>query len=196
MLDFDTKNDRGNRDLVALYNEEAKSRAPGLLSRLVIEKSRTGGRHTYYRCATIAGDQKLAKGIREIIGTKDKERFLTLIETRGEGGFSVCAPSEGYSLIQGDLTAIPVITLAERAILLELARSSNECDDNGVARPVTYPKRSAPDVRKAVDNFNEKGDIRPFLEKHGWTFMNITRSTRVNPDGRNTFPRAARHFCA
>jgi hypothetical protein len=149
------------------------------LSRLVTEKSRSGGRHFYYRCATIAGNQKLAKGKKESAVKKDKEKFLTLIETRGEGGFSVCAPSDGYTLIQGDLTAIPVITPEERAILLEVARSFNECNEDGAICPVSCPKRSAPDVRKAVDHFNEKGDIRPFLEKHGWVFQNGTRPTRV-----------------
>jgi hypothetical protein len=179
MLDFDTKNDRGGRNLTALYDQEVEARVPGLLKRLVIEKSRSGGRHIYYRCSTIQGNQKLARLPKEKIDKNEKEKFLTLIETRGESGFSVCAPSDGYSLIQGDLTAIPVITADERAVLLEVARSFNECDEDGKCKPVNCPPKSPADVSKAIGHFNEKGDVRPFLEKHGWTFLKTTRPTRT-----------------
>ena len=179
LLDFDTKNDRGNRDLLRLFDDDVETRAPGLLKRLVIEKSRSGGRHIYYRCSTIQGNQKLARLLKENVGKNDKDKFVTLIETRGEGGFAVCAPSEGYSLVQGDIQAIPVVTPAERAILFEVARSFNECNDDGKIEAVTYARKSDADVRKAMDDYNERGDIRPILEKHGWTFMKQTRPTRV-----------------
>ena len=42
----------------------------------------------------VDGNLKLARGIR---GGKEK----TLIETRGEGGLFLCAPSPGYHLVQG-----------------------------------------------------------------------------------------------
>jgi sialate O-acetylesterase len=39
---------------------------------------------------------------------------MTLIETRGEGGLFLCAPTAGYGLIQGDLRTPPVLTEASR----------------------------------------------------------------------------------
>jgi putative DNA primase/helicase len=84
--------------------------APGLLARLPRDKTPTDGRHLFYRCEVVAGNQKLAQraeevadadlprladgaldleavkkdGLREIGGKYFKIR--TLIETRGEGG--------------------------------------------------------------------------------------------------------------
>jgi energy-coupling factor transporter ATP-binding protein EcfA2 len=84
--------------------------ARGLLGRLPQTKTPSGGRHVFYRCETIEGNQKLAEraeevaaadlprtddgtvdqakakeaGLREIDGKWFKVR--TLIETRGEGG--------------------------------------------------------------------------------------------------------------
>ena len=50
-----------------------------LLSRLVIERSQSGGFHVTYRCENeICGNLKLAVGMRD-------DRRTTLIETRGEG---------------------------------------------------------------------------------------------------------------
>jgi hypothetical protein len=57
--------------------------APGLVARLVIVQTPKGGRHLYYRCATIAGNQKLAVSADRTV----------LIETRGEGGYAIIPPS-------------------------------------------------------------------------------------------------------
>src|SRR5262249_30399554 len=87
----------------------------------------TNGRHVYYRCATIAGNQKLAQH------PDANGRPKTDVETRGEGGY-VLAPScplachplgKPYVLLDGDLADIPLITPEERAILLNAARSFN-----------------------------------------------------------------------
>ena len=34
-------------------------------------------------------------------------RFKRYIETRGEGGLFLCSPTDGYDLVQGDLTDVP-----------------------------------------------------------------------------------------
>src|SRR5262245_30378251 len=56
---------------------------PGLLARLPIIQTPTDGRHVWYRCPLIAGNQKLAKD------PNRPRREQTLIETRGEGGYGV-----------------------------------------------------------------------------------------------------------
>jgi hypothetical protein len=50
---------------------------------------------------------------------------LTMIETRGEGGQFLAAPSPGYELLQGDFTAVPTITAEERQILINAALALN-----------------------------------------------------------------------
>ena len=111
MLDFDRGGDR--------FEAWKEQIPPELLARLVIESSQSGGKHVIYRCSEpINGNMKLAMGFRD-------GAMVTLIETRGEGGLFLCAPTLGYSLEQGSLTEIPVLTPQEREILLETAWSLN-----------------------------------------------------------------------
>ncbi len=93
---------------------------PHLLASLVIESTQRGGRHVWYRCeAEVCGNMKLAQRL-------DGEKVITLIETRGEGGLVLCAPTAGYELIQGDLANPPALTMAERDVLLQAAWDLNE----------------------------------------------------------------------
>ncbi len=91
-----------------------------LRERLVIETTPSGGYHVIYRCeAPVCGNLKLAQ-------RKVGDRITTLIETRGEGGLFLCAPTMGYILGHGDLADLPVLTVAERDALLQAAWELNE----------------------------------------------------------------------
>jgi hypothetical protein len=112
MLDFDRGGDRFDAWRANIPSE--------LFDRLVIETSQSGGKHVIYRCAEpINGNMKLAMGFRD-------GALVTLIETRGEGGLFLCAPTLGYAIEQGSLTEIPELTPQERETLLETAWSLNE----------------------------------------------------------------------
>jgi len=86
-----------------------------LQRRLVIESTPSGGRHVYYRVndqgQPVPGNRKLAM----------KADGHVLIETRGEGGYVKCAPSEGYVLIQGDFLHIQNVSPFEQQILIDYA---------------------------------------------------------------------------
>ena len=91
---------------------------------------------------------------------------LTLIETRGEGGLFLCAPTPGYELMQGDFADLPVLTEAERELLLEAAWALNE----RVGNVVSGGSPAAPtDDGRPGDDFNQRGDVRDVLRRHGWT---------------------------
>jgi len=111
MLDFDAGG--------ALYDRWAQivqEQSSCLLERLVMERSQRGGRHVAYRSAVpVCGSMKLAQRL------GPEGRPQTLIETRGEGGLFLCAPSSGYELLQGDFTSLPILTPDERDILLSAA---------------------------------------------------------------------------
>ena len=65
---------------------------PELFDRLVVESSQSGGRHILIRTeSSIGKSQKLAADANGHV----------LIETRGEGGLFLCAPTPGYELMQG-----------------------------------------------------------------------------------------------
>ena len=153
----------------------------GLLQRLVIETSQSGGRHVIYRCGElVSGNRKLAQRLipaeRGEAGVVDGKPYVprnagdrdevtcTLIETRGEGGLFLCAPTPGYELCQGSLTALPVLNPTERAILLEAACALNEA----IPLPEPSPALGNGSSRPG-DDFNERGDLRALLRRHGWT---------------------------
>ncbi len=181
MLDFDV----GGEAFQAWY-QAVESADANLLGRLIIEQSPSGGWHVVYRCAApVSGNMKLAQrrqltdGPDEvtIVGKSYRPRrnsdgiwhvLLTLIETRGEGGLFLCAPTPGYELLQGDFTKLPVLTEAERELLLERAWVLNEH-----VPPLAEPPLSTgmPADRRPGDDFNERGDVRAVLTRHGWTLV-------------------------
>ena len=112
MIDFD-----GNDELFWRWWERIPAH---IRDRLVVETTPAGGLHVIYLClVAICGNLKLAQ--RKVDG-----KIITLIETRGEGGLFLCAPTPGYALIQGDFTNLPTLTAAERDILLQAAWELNE----------------------------------------------------------------------
>jgi len=124
-----------------------------LFSRLVVEQSQRKGIHVIYRCeAEVPGNQKLA--------SRNKQ---TLIETRGEGGLFLCDPSPGYELMFGSFDQLPLLTSAERDQLIAAARSLNESE----VAPIVWQPPSGESDRPG-DDYNERGDIREVLRKHGW----------------------------
>ncbi|MCL4196206.1 MAG: DUF3987 domain-containing protein [Phycisphaerales bacterium] len=183
MIDFDL-----GGEAFEPWSKAVEAIAPGLVDRLVIESTPSGGRHVVYRCiAPVAGNSKLAQrrievgaGEPVVIGTKEYVPrqdpsgawvvIITMIETRGEGGLFLCAPSEGYELLQGDLCNPPVISADEREILLGCARAIDE-----VPRPVvdaqSHNAPAMPTALRPGDDFNQRGDPRPILVKHGWTLV-------------------------
>jgi len=122
MLDFDL----GGEAFQAWYDPIERA-DPDLLACLVIEQSPSGGWHVAYRCqAPVCGNMKLAQR-RQIVDGADEVAIggksyrprqdadgqwhvlLILIETRGEGGLFLCAPTPGYELLQGDFAELPVL---------------------------------------------------------------------------------------
>lgn len=143
---------------------------PYIRSRIVIERTPSGGRHAYYRVTengAVPGNRKLAM----------KEDGSVLIETRGEGGYVKCAPSNGYELDQGDFTDIPVLSPFEQDILISAAKALDRRGrrDTGYA-PSGHVTRTAFPASGNMptagvspwDDFNIRGEIAPLLEARGW----------------------------
>ena len=150
----------------------------------MIERSPSGGWHVVYRCQTApCGNIKLAERAVpvtsdqevEFYGRKYKPRkengrhevWLTLIETRAEGGLFLCAPTPGYELVQGRFEELPVLTDQEREVLLEVAWSLNEL--RRAPEPIPAPATGLPASGRPGDDYNARGDVRDVLRKHGWT---------------------------
>lgn len=117
-----------------------------------VEKTQRKGYHIIYRCPEgVEGSQKLA-----LVGKE------TIIETRGEGGFIVTAPTPGYSVLKGSLSDIPVITVEERNLLINAAKSF---DQERIANPdgdASIPK--------------DQLDMDQLLMDEGWTIVSKSDS--------------------
>ncbi|MFB3894534.1 MAG: bifunctional DNA primase/polymerase [Phycisphaerae bacterium] len=136
ILDFDARGELFDR-----WCAKVRTAAPGLLERLVLSRTQSDGRHAFYRCQTlVSGNLKLAQ-------RKVGDKVVTLIETRGEGGLFLCAPTAGYEVIQGDLANPPVLTEEERDVLLQAAWDLNEY----LPPVVNGPTLSTPQATCATD---------------------------------------------
>ena len=152
---------------------------PETYSRLVVERTPSGGCHVLYRSGKpVDGNLKLARGERD-------GKTLTLIETRGEGGLFLCAPSEGYELLQGDFAHIPLIKASAREGLLNAARALDELPAaNEPSVPLLADTgRSGGFLERPGDDFASRGDPRPYLQAAGWQFCGTA------PDGNEQWTR-------
>lgn len=167
------------------WRQAVEASLPGLLSRLVIESTPSGGRHVVYRCETpvsrsrklaqrrieVEGGEPVAIGGKEFVPRREGSGRWTIvatsIETRGEGGVFLCAPSPGYAVVQGDLAQPPILAPEERDTLLGCA-----CGLDELPAPVfDGPARRSADPSGRLrpgDDFNLRGDVRAVLLRHGW----------------------------
>lgn len=180
LIDFDNGGELFDR-----WAKLVEAEAPGLMGRLVIEQSQSGGWHVIYRsAAAVCGNIHLAQ---RTVPTPDEkpltiagktykprrnaagawEITLTLIETRGEGGLFLCHPTAGYELAQGQVEDLRSLTAEQRDVLLEAAWSLNEL----IPPPVAVPPDPQPHLQgeRPGDAFNARGDVAALLSQHGWT---------------------------
>jgi len=171
-IDFDKKY---NTDPDRLYDQWRKlvdAEKPGLVNKLVTQKTLNDGEHCLYRCKVIEGNQKLAQRLsnEDELKKEPKAKSKTLIETRGTGGYLLCYPSPGYGLCNGSLTEIPEITPEEREILLSCARALNQLVEK---EKVVRDKSSKSNGNRPGDVYDREGDHKALLEKNGWTYVGL-----------------------
>lgn len=148
-----------------------------------LEGTPAEGKHLLYRCSQIAGNLKLARK-----PTDGPERYKTLIETRGEGGLIIIAPSRGsvhpsgkpYMLLRGGVASIQMITPQERERLLA---SACALDEPLPAAPHTVSPRQARPPGASVplpgaglrpgDLFNQQASWEAVLVPHGWELVRM-----------------------
>ena len=135
-----------------------------IMGRVVIETTQNKGYHIIYRCSEIQGNQKLANRYctEDELKQEPNEKVKCLLETRGMGGFFMCAPSPGYEVTQGDLLNIPIISPEDRKILLETAKAFNE----------VYQPEHRKDIKYGEDNpfsqYDDTSDTVALLQEYGW----------------------------
>ncbi|MGA5764495.1 phage/plasmid primase, P4 family [Nonomuraea bangladeshensis] len=154
-----------------------------------VELTPSGGIHLLYRVAggEVAGNTKLARRpatVEELAANPD-DRVKVLIETRGEGGWVVLAPSAGpvhatgkpWQLLSTAPATIPTITAAERDLLHHLAAVFDRMPAPGEASAApastlfSQPARAWDDEDGVSpgDDYNARATWDEILIPRGWT---------------------------
>jgi len=146
-----------------------------LAKRLVVETSPSGGKHVFYRVdqGQDGGTTYAVPGNRKLAMKADGH---VLIETRGEGGYVKCSPSQGYELMTGDFLHVPTVSPFEQQIMIDAAVA---LDERGEEKKVGGDSRSTVEGQPSAfreftsgitpwEDYNQRGDFAALLEKHGW----------------------------
>lgn len=137
-----------------------------------------GGVHWLYRLAA-GGARTAALARRPGVDAAGKPRALPLVETKGEGGYVVAAPSYGsvhpsgnpYLLRSGGVETIAALTEAERDALWSLARTLDETARPAEADPFAATATATADDRwllRPGDDFAARTAWADILEPRGW----------------------------
>lgn len=128
-----------------------------------LERTPGGGIHILWHTEHPGPNTKLAS-------RADK---TTLIETRGEGGYAVIAPSNGtvhpsqgvYELLRGGIASIATVTADKRETWLALARMLSE---EAPAEPIGRTPPSEKTGSRPGDQFNAETSWDELLPQYGW----------------------------
>lgn len=159
-----------------------------------LESTPTQGLHVLYRVnGELRGNTKLARRPatddelteqEQQIRAKNPAKQFTrvLIETRGEGGYVVTAPSAGrthpsgaaWTMLAGGPATVATITEDERDAVHAIASLLDAMPAPAAPPPPAAPSTapSSPhtgDGKRPGDEFNERADWRDILTPHGWT---------------------------
>ncbi|MFJ8995559.1 phage/plasmid primase, P4 family [Streptomyces sp. NPDC102279] len=183
-----------------------------------LERSPSGGLHFHYRIdgTPVPGNTKLASRLAREDEYTDDERDLKarhphkkilrgLIETRGEGGFVVTAPSYGtvhasgrpYELLSGGPESMPGLTADEHQAVHAICRMIDAVPSDDVAK--VEPANNAagqPPLDEAAaflfsgggggfpeggltpgDDFEQRATWSDILTPHGWKLMFVSGQT-------------------
>jgi hypothetical protein len=164
MLDFD----RDAEEVFPRWCELVETEAPGLVERLSIVETPSGGYHVRYRSPDedIPGNTDLARYPKNDPHVKAKGRII--IQTRGSGGYCVVpgSPADCHEtgrpyVHRGGPVIPPAITPDERECLWSYARSFNH-------EAKEQPRQTGLDLRPG-DDYDVRGpDWALILEPHDW----------------------------
>ena len=168
------------------FSEACKAAGIGeLLDRIqrgYCERTPGGGLHLLHRIPTVPGNTKLARrpATHDELAIDPQDKVKVLIETRGQGGFVIVAPSHGrvhetgkpWTLIAGSFATIVTLSEDEHGALWSVARTF---DRMPVEPPRDSRRAGSPEGDRPGDRYDARADIqsvtRELLERHGWTFV-------------------------
>jgi putative DNA primase/helicase len=162
------------------------------------ERTPSGGVHLIYRLrgAPVGGNVKLVRrpASEAELAAEPTERIKTLAETRGEGGYTIVAPSHGtvhetrlpWAAMRGATPdQIPAVSAEERDALLAVVRSFDAVPVAAAAP--SRPRGGTPVARGVVtdgdaapgEDYERRTDWSDILGPAGWTLVYTSGRTRA-----------------
>lgn len=150
----------------------------------VLVQTQSGGYHILYRCETIEGNKKLASRER-----KKPQRPICFLETRGEGGYIIAAPSNRWKLLSGSYDKIPTLSIDQRDDVLTICRSFNEVFKEAATKPKKSVDHAYSNTPWEAYNNDTKEPWQDVLNDAGWefTFDTSERSYWKRPGTENKY---------
>ena len=196
-LDFEGKNHAHNPmpSVYPMWEKMAKEalaqhRMADLFDTIPVIKTQNHGYHTHWQ---VEGDgklpnEKLAKQwalnseTGEPLTDKNGKPIADLlIESKGEGGCTICPPTPGYELIGGDLTHIPILPIGVHEILVGITKSfhtaieeKSRVTSSAHESNCTHEENANTidsDNLKPGDDYNQRGDWRRLIQAEGWELV-------------------------
>ena len=137
------------------------------------------GFHLGWRCK-VTKTEKLAVRPKRPEEMKDpNDKWKTLIETKGEGGYIIVAPTHGrvhpegkaYRQARGGPATIATITPEERQELLRIARLFDQRAQQAPTAEKPKPASQPNGELRPGDDFNTCASWGDVLLQHGWTWV-------------------------
>ena len=156
-----------------------------------VELTPSGGMHWHYRVSDgpARPNTKLARrpATPAELNVNPAERVKVLIETRGQGGFTVVAPSCGrthnsraaWTLVAGGPNSIPTVTSEQRDALYAIIASCLDELPTPEPQPQKTTTGTAPTGTRPGDDYNTRATWDDILTPRGWT--------RGRPLGRDAY---------
>ncbi len=178
--------------------------APGFIDRwagavgnladgLPVQQTGGGGYQVLLRCPDPGGNDKLAWAV----DSAEAMGRTIAIETRGEGGYAVVAPSlhpsgQRYKWLAGDAASVPTVAQEHAGKLLAAARALDEAPlTRREQERLEAQAREAHRQRQAkgngqasvIDAFNQSHPIEALLDRHG--YAKGTHGRYIRPGGKS-----------
>lgn len=159
-IDFDA-HDNNIKDIYDSFINDAGVQAILSNNSIYIEKSLRGGYHIMYRYESeqYEGSQKLA----------DWKNGDSMIETRGEGGYVVIAPTTGYIALANELESINKISKDERDYLINFAKTFTKVERKEPTQQHEELKGHQFTDPVSWFNYTKTAYAKRLLEDEGWT---------------------------
>jgi hypothetical protein len=151
--------------------EEIWSRIPDEIKNLlVVQETRSGGKHWIFKTEYKLGNVKLAMRPTSDVERIENpnEKMKVLIETRGEGGFICITPTEAYSIISEN-KKLNTLTTEQTIFLLELSTSYNRVWDEAELYNRFSVEKENKFLTSPFDDADEKMNLLSYLQTKGYT---------------------------